>query len=131
MLTVNWFSVNQPLYFNVNSILAENLVSSTMHLTSRVKLETEMGWSSIKDRADFLALTLFQKIHCNQLRPLIKSCMPLFSQRVSDQQKVTTYRQFPFKGVLFSNSFFPHITRKWNMLPVKLKTKIFMILKLI
>ena len=49
--------------------------------------------------------------------------MPLFSQRVSDQQKVTTYRQFPFKGVLFSNSFFPHITRKWNMLPVKLKNK--------
>ena len=61
---------------------AAKLVSTTMHLTSKVKLEKELGWSSIKDRADFLGLTLFHKIHCNQLRPLIKSCMPLFSPRV-------------------------------------------------
>ena len=102
---------------------AAKLVSSTLHLTSRVKLEQEMGWSSIKCRADFLALTLFHKIHCNKVRPLIKSCMPAFSQRACDQSKVITYSQFRFKGVCFSNSFFPYITRKWNMLPFKLKTK--------
>ena len=82
-----------------------------------------MGWSSISNRADYLGLTLFHKIHCNRLRPLIKSCMPKYSTRNTDQLKVTTYSQFPFKGVFFSNSFFPYITRKWNMLPFKLKNK--------
>ena len=57
------------------------------------------------------------------MRPLIKSCMPKFSQKIADQLKVTTYSQFSFKGVYFSNSFFPYITRKWNMLPYKLKKK--------
>ena len=102
---------------------AAKLVSSTLHFTSRVKLEQEMGWSSILNRADYLGLTLFHKIHCNILRPLIKSCMPKYSTRNTDQLKVTTYSQFPFKGVFFSNSFFPYITRKWNMLPFKLKNK--------
>ena len=55
-----------------------------MHLTSRVKLECELGWSSIKNRTVFLGLMLFQKIHCNQLRPLIKSCMPKFSPRIAN-----------------------------------------------
>ena len=118
-------SLNQSDKNKIDKIqyTAAKLVSSTLHLTSRVKLEKELGWSSIKDRADFLGLTLFHKIHCNTLRPLVKSCMPRFSQRVSDQERVKTYIQFPFKGVYFSNSFFPYITGKWNMLPFKLKNK--------
>ena len=102
---------------------ASKLVSSTLHYTSRIKIEQELGWESISKRAEFLGLTLFQKIHCNQTRPHIKNCMPLISNRASDQTNTCIYQQFPFKGVLFSNSFFPYMTKKWNNLPQSLKIK--------
>ena len=123
-LIVYYNSLNQSDKNKIDKIqyLASKLVSSTMHLTSRVKLERELGWSSIKDRADFLGLTLFHEIHCNILRPLVKSCMPRFSPRVSDQDRVKTYIQFPFKGVYFSNSFFPYITPNTKKLQIPLKS---------
>ena len=86
-------------------------------------LETELGWESIKDRADFLGLTLFHKIHCNTTRPLIKECMPQYSSRQNQPQSVVTYSHFPYKGVNFANSYFPYFTRKWNNLPKSLKKK--------
>ena len=55
---------------------AAKLFSSTLHYTSKEKLFSELGWESIKQRADFLGLTLFHKIHCNITRPLIKYFMP-------------------------------------------------------
>ena len=62
-LIVYYHSLSQTDKNKIDKIQysAAKLVSSTMHLTSRVKLEKEMGWSSIKDRADFLALTLLKK----------------------------------------------------------------------
>ena len=82
-----------------------------------------MGWEKISDRADFLGLTLFHKVHCNLTRPLLNSCMSGYSSRIVNQKSVLTYSQFPFKGVNFSNIFFPLMMHKWNMLHLQLKEK--------
>ena len=42
---------------------AAKLVTGALHFTSQDKLNTELGWESIKTRIDFLGLCLFQKIH--------------------------------------------------------------------
>lgn len=55
---------------------AAKLVTSTLHYTSKEKLFSELGWESIKERADYLGLMLFHKIHCNMTRPLTKYLMP-------------------------------------------------------
>ena len=49
--------------------------------------------------------------------------MPGYSSRIVNQKSVLTYSQFPYRGVNFSNSFFPLMTRKWNMLHQQLKGK--------
>ena len=41
---------------------AGKLVTGACHLTSKVKLNLELGWESISDRGDFLSLSLFHKI---------------------------------------------------------------------
>ena len=64
-LIVYYHSLTQTDKMKIDRIQysAAKLVSSTMHYTSRVKLEKELGWESMKDRADYLGLTLFHKIH--------------------------------------------------------------------
>ena len=69
---------------------AAKLVSNTMHLTSKVKLLKEFGCPNNKDTAELLGLQLFHKIHCNILKPLVKSCMPKVSLKVFDKERVKT-----------------------------------------
>ena len=116
-LYVYYHSLNQADKNKIDKIQynASKLVSSTLHFTSKIKLENKLGWEKISDRADFLGLTFFDKVHCNLTRPLLKSCMPGYSSRIVNQKSLLTYTQFHFKGVNFSNSFFPLMTRKWNM----------------
>ena len=102
---------------------AAKLVSGALHLTSRVKLETELGWESISKRAEFLGLTLFHKINRLETRPLIRSCMPDRNPRKLNDDTNISYRQFPFKSMQFANSFFPYYTKKWNKLPHAVKLK--------
>ena len=40
---------------------AAKLVTGALHLTSREKLKTELGWETIKKRSDFLGLSIFHK----------------------------------------------------------------------
>ena len=91
---------------------AAKLVSGALHLTSRVKLETELGWESISKRAEFLGLTLFHKINRLETRPLIRSCMPDRNPRKLNDDTNISYRQFPFKSMQFANSFFSILYKK-------------------
>ena len=54
---------------------AAKLVTGTLHFSSREKLNIELGWESIQKRIEFLGLSLFQKIHLYETRPLIRKCM--------------------------------------------------------
>ena len=55
---------------------AAKLCTGALHLTSQASLEQDLAWESLADRALFLGLSLFHKIHLNQIRPLIKKIMP-------------------------------------------------------
>ena len=55
---------------------AAKLVTGALHLTSKDKINTELGWESIKKRSEILGLNIFHKIHRYETRPLIRSCMP-------------------------------------------------------
>ena len=50
---------------------AEKVVTGALHFTSKDKLNTELGWESIRKRSDILGLDIF-----HETRPLIRSCMP-------------------------------------------------------
>ena len=76
-----------PIYFNnlrqteiakISKIQyrAAKLVTGALHLTSQVKLEEELGWETIQNRANYLGVTLFHKIHLKETRPLIGRLMP-------------------------------------------------------
>ena len=56
---------------------AGKLVTGAFHLTSMDKLNSELGWETIKKRSDILSLNIFHKIHKFETRPLIRSCMPI------------------------------------------------------
>ena len=48
---------------------AAKLCTGALHFTSQTKLENDLGWETISTRADFLGLSLFQKIHLHRTRP--------------------------------------------------------------
>ena len=101
---------------------AAKLCTGALHLTSQASLEKDLGWETISDRCLFLGLTLFQKVHLNLTRPLIKKVMPKIVEggitRSSSSSKYITFKQ----GLkTFTDSFFPHFTKKWNDLPPNLK----------
>ena len=52
---------------------AGKLVTGALHLTSSDKLNTELGWESIKTRIDFLGLSLFYKLAMHDTRPLVRT----------------------------------------------------------
>ena len=45
------------------------LVTGALHFTNKEKLNTELGWENF--HFNFLGLSIFQKIHLYQTRPLI------------------------------------------------------------
>ena len=100
---------------------AAKLVSRTLHYTSRVKLEKERGWDSIRGRADTLGLILFHKKHCNVTRPLLRSSMPAIRNTNTELRPNTIYIENYFKGVKYRNIFFPYRFRYWNELPKDIK----------
>ena len=54
---------------------AAKLVGNALHYTNQIKLEKNLGWESIKSRAEVLGLSVYQKIHSNKTRRLIQQCM--------------------------------------------------------
>ena len=54
---------------------AKLVTGCNLHTTNMVKLNKELVWETIGERAYYLGITLFHKIHLNETRPLIKSNM--------------------------------------------------------
>ena len=103
---------------------AAKLVTGALHLTSRDKLDAELGWENLSTRAEFLGLSLFHKIRRGETRPLVRTCMPTFNLNPRNTRNPNPYNKFPAKlGYKFSNSFFPHFTKSFNNLPDSLQNE--------
>ena len=99
---------------------AGKLVTGALHFTNKEKLNKELGWENFQKRIDFLGLSLFQKIHRHETRPLVRTCM----SRIDYEKKYLTrskigYAPYPNYGQQFKKSFFPYITGLWNNLRLK------------
>ena len=71
---------------------AARLVTDTLQTTSKFKLFEELGWETISDRADYLGITLFHKVHRNECRPMIKRvCLNLTQVQVKPGLGLSTY----------------------------------------
>ena len=93
---------------------AAKVVSGALHLSSAKKLFIDLGWETLKERHDFLGLTLFHKIRNNLTRPLVRQCMPISNTNTQYQLRNSPpYRQFKYHNKKFNDSFFPYFTRKF------------------
>ena len=95
---------------------AAKLVTGALHLTSREKLNNELGWETIKVRVDYLGLCLFHKINLEVTRPLVRTCMSSKNFRDKNSKHFGNFQKHPNYGVKFTNSFFPYFTNKYNTL---------------
>ena len=59
---------------------AAKVVTGAFHLTSRERLNVELGWENIKTRIKFLGLCYFHKIHVHETRTLLRSCLTPFDK---------------------------------------------------
>ena len=99
---------------------AAKLVTSTLPCTSKEKVFVELGWEAIKDMAYILGISLFHKIVKQETLPLVKSMLPDFTSiNIHNLRSARTLKPFPFKGVKYSNSFYPFFTKKYNSLAPK------------
>ena len=73
---------------------AGKLVTGALHLTSSEKINKELGWESIRDRIDFLGLSLFHKINYCETRTLIRSCLTSRIMR-NESRQVGNYNRYP------------------------------------
>ena len=124
-----------PVYYNTLQLTqlarlenlqykAGKIVTGAYHYTSKEKLNLELGWECIKARGDMLSLSIFQKIHLQESRPLIRACMPkLDLERTCNTRSKGGYIPFKFKSNNFNNSFFPNTAKMWNSLPKNIQFK--------
>ena len=98
---------------------AGKLVTGALHFTSRDKLNIELGWENFQTRIKFLGLSLLQKIHKHETRPLLRKCMSEldYAKKYLTRSK-GGYSPYPNFGVKYGNSFFPFMTKQWNNLNV-------------
>ena len=94
------------------------LVTGSLNYTSRIKLNEDLGWETIRERIDFLGLNIFHKIHVKENRPLLQKCLTKFdSLKEHNLRSKSGYSPYPRYGIKFHNSFFPYISKLWNNLP--------------
>ena len=74
---------------------------NSLHLTSAEKINSELGWESIKDRIDFLGLSLFHKINYYETRPLVRSCLTERIFRLASRQ-YGHFMKYPNYGSKFN-----------------------------
>jgi hypothetical protein len=100
---------------------AAKLCTGALHFSSQDKLEKDLAWETIDDRAKILGLSVFHKIHCHETRPLIRSCMP--PQNTNNTRSQGNYIVPINRGVQYSNSFFPFMSKAWNNLDKSFKNQ--------
>ena len=124
-LPVYFKTLNQKEILRLEQVQyrAAKLVTGALHLSSREKLNIELGWETIQKRSEILGLNIFQKIHLGETRPLIKYCMPkLDFERKHYLRSKGGYIPFKNFGSKFKSSFFPYHSELWNTLPKNIQT---------
>ena len=66
-LCIYYNNLKQQDIYRLNQIQyrAGKLTVGALHFTSCIRLDRELGWLDLSDRAKFLSLSLFHKIHIN------------------------------------------------------------------
>ena len=103
---------------------AAKLCTGALHFTSQSKLEEDLSWESISDRAEFLGLSVFHKIRDFDTRPLIKKCMPAVEVKARNTRSTRLYVEYKyqkFQNQTFMNSFFPHFTKIYNTIETEIR----------
>ena len=120
-LAIYFHTLKQTEISRLNQIQyrTAKLCTGALHYTSQTKLEADLGWESLAVRANFLGLSLFQKIHLHETRPLIRNCMPQINL-ARRNRSTGVYKNFPSLGRDFGNSFFPYFTKAFNKLDTKI-----------
>ena len=97
---------------------AAKLVTGTLHTRSKIKLNQELGWKTISDRANDLGITFFfYKVHKNETRPLIKAIMQQWDIGSTNTRSGGKYIPFKYTSLLYNtSSFFPYFTKQWKLL---------------
>ena len=86
---------------------AAKLVGGALHYTSQHKLELDMGWESIKNKAEVLGLTVYHRIHFNKTRRLVQQCLTGLDNRNNGIKRL----RYPQLGKKFNSSYFPLFTK--------------------
>ena len=79
------------------------LVTRALHLTSKIKLNIELGWESLQVRYECLGLSLIHKIHLGQTRLLVKKFMPELQLKQHNTRFSSKYKSFPYLNKQFSS----------------------------
>ena len=113
--------VTEKILLDKIQYTAGKLVTGALNYTSKDKLNDELGWESIKDRADILGYSIFHKINRGETRDLVRSCL---SSRILCPQTLRFggFVPFAYHNAKFANSFFPYFTSKYNKLDNKVKS---------
>ena len=97
---------------------AAKLCTGALHFTSQIKLEQDLSWESVSDRAEFLGLSVFHKIRDFETRPLIKKCMPNLQVKARNTRSTglfVEHKYQQYQNKTFMTSFFPHFTTNWSL----------------
>ena len=115
-LVLYWHSLKQTEAARIRQIQyrGARIVTGALPFTSQSKLESDLALETVDNRAKFLGLTIFHKIHLGLTRPLIRNCMP---QRNTNNTRAAGCYVLPkFTSVSYKNSFFPFYSNLWSNL---------------
>ena len=117
-LVLYWHTLKQTETARLSQIQyrAARVCTGALMFTNQSRLEIDLSWETISERARFLGLSIFHKIHLNLTRPLIKTCMPMlntYNTRSSETYKkylikvrnilIAFFQSFPNSGLLCLN----------------------------
>ena len=87
-------------------------MTGALHFTSREKLNIELVWENFKSRIDFLGLIIFYKIHLQDTRPLVRSCLTkLDNEKTHYTRSKGGYSPDPNYGAKYQKTFFPYVSK--------------------
>ena len=121
LLVLYWHTLKQTETARLSQIQyrAARICTGALMFTNQSRLEIDLSWETISERARFLGLSIFHKIHLNLTRPLIKTCMPVLN--TYNTRASGTYKKIPYKSKKYSDSFFPKFSQLWSVLPKSLR----------
>ena len=122
-LVIFWHTLKQTEKAQISRIQyrGAKIISGALHLTSQLRLEQDLSLESIANRAKFLGLSIFHKIHLGLSRPLIKSCMP--EVNTNNTRGGGLYKKLKYLSQKYNNSFFPLFSEYWSKLNSNLRNR--------